>query len=93
MGANPSGDDHFRGRFALGSPGCLGHGRGDDEAAASVEKSPHIRIALASCCPEAETFSLVAFAFETVRIVRQRGADAPRALARISHPTNGLRKG
>ena len=49
-----------------------------------IETASRIRIALASCCPEAETFSLVALKLQTVRTMKQRGADAPRA--RSIHP-------
>jgi hypothetical protein len=57
------------------------HGRHDpsaslEDASRIIEHASRIRIALASCCPEAETFSLRAQA-ATVWTISQRGDDAP----------------
>ena len=49
-----------------------------------IETASRVRIALASCCPEAETFSLSRAQAATVWAMSVRGGDAPRA---IIHPT------
>ena len=41
-----------------------------------IESATRIRIALASCCPEAETFSLIALKTATIRALKQPGTDA-----------------
>ena len=51
-------------------------------AARIIETASRIRIALASCCPDAETFSLVALALKPSGPLNQRGADALRASIR-----------